>query len=246
MQILELLSETGALSVSQAAALMKQNRSTTHRFFATLETLGYVLKDKDSRYRLSLKSFVIGNRTTALSSIQSLAKPYMEELALRHGETVHLVQMVNLDVVTINVVTGRNAIRFDTHIGQRVPAHQVSTGKALLAFQSQAGIRQYLDKTGFTPRDPQNTVSRACLEKELQSIKKARFAIDDEGWNTGLRSVAMPIFDTCHLASHALGVSGPCQRMTREKIAAMQKDLETATGSLTRAAGGPYQGALKC
>ena len=60
MNVLELLSDNEALTVTQVAKLMNINRAGSHRFLSTLKELGYADKDDSSRYFLTSKVVELG------------------------------------------------------------------------------------------------------------------------------------------------------------------------------------------
>ena len=224
LQVIELLAKNKSLSVTEVAKYLDQNRSASHRFLATLHELGYVLKDDQSRYRLSLKLFELGNRIDDVDEVRSIARPFMRELSSTHRETVNLGRMEGNDVVTIDTVLGPEVIKFDSRIGERSPVHTLAMGKAILAFRSKEEQKAYAEAARFAKLTPKTIASKTAFKKELEAIAKQGYSMDEEEWCMGLRCVAIPIFNDTE-PSYALSVSGPTSRMTPEKVAAIQAEL---------------------
>jgi IclR family KDG regulon transcriptional repressor len=86
IKILETLSEYKALTVSEVAKLLTSNRAASHCFLATLRELGYVEKDENDRYHLTLKILEIGMRVSTHSEVNRIARLYMQELSLAYNE----------------------------------------------------------------------------------------------------------------------------------------------------------------
>ncbi|GAB6063428.1 IclR family transcriptional regulator [Deferrisoma palaeochoriense] len=238
LRILELLADRGELSVSEVARSLDLNRSAAHRFLATLRELQYVTQDPRSlRYRLSMKAFEIGNRVANVVEIREVARPYMRDLAARHGETVNLGFWDRGDVVHVDKVESRETLRVDAPIGSRVPAHTVALGKAILAFRPPEEQEQYLVSAKLEPRTPNTITNPSILRRELQQVRERGYAIDNEELCLGLRCVAAPVFDYSEHPAYAVSLSGPTLRMTDEKVARMQKDLKEVCGRLSRQLG---------
>ena len=225
LEVLEILAEQKALSVTEVARLLGQNRSASHRFLATLRDMGYVVQDAQSRYRLSMRLFELGHKIDNMSEIRSIARSYMRKLVDIHGETVNLGRMDGIEMVTIDVVQGTQVIKYDAQIGERSPAHTLAMGKAILAFSSEETQRTYLDRAEFRQITPNTLPDRASFEKELRLIHKRGYAIDNEEWAIGLRCIAAPLFDLSHPPFYAISVSGPTTRITGSAIKKIAKNL---------------------
>jgi DNA-binding IclR family transcriptional regulator len=234
LKIIELLSESNPLSVSEVAKRLNQNRSASHRFLATLKELGYVIQDSNARYKLSLKMFEIGNRLSEVKAIRPISRPFMHELVAKYHETVNLGHIEHTDVTTIETVSSKEAIKFDSVIGERSPAYTLAMGKAMMAYMPQEERNYSLDKIEFHALTDKTITNRAKFEEELTIIRNQGFAVDDEEWAIGLRCVAVPIFDIDGHADYAISVSGPLQRMTDQAIILISKDLQHICQLITR------------
>ncbi|MCG8473341.1 MAG: IclR family transcriptional regulator [Desulfobacterales bacterium] len=233
LQVIELLAKNKTLSVTEVAKHLDQNRSASHRFLATLHELGYVLKDSQSRYRLSLKLFEIANHIDDVDEVRSMTRPFMRELSTTHRETVNLGRLEGSDVVTIDTVLGPEVIKFDSRIGERSPAHTLAMGKAILAFRSKEEQTTYAENARFSRLTPKTIATKTAFKKELEAIRNQGFAMDEEEWCLGLRCVAIPLFNDTE-PSYALSVSGPTSRMTPEKVSALQSELLMVSRALSQ------------
>ncbi|WP_176761292.1 IclR family transcriptional regulator [Desulforhopalus singaporensis] len=227
LNILEILAENGSLSVTELAKLSGQNRSASHRFLAALKDLGYLHQGADSKYSLSLKLFEIANKIDDIDTVRSLARSFMRELSNLYGETVNLGRLDGSDIIVVDAVLGTEVIKFDSHIGDRSPAHTLAMGKAILASRSDEEQQEYLNKCVFKALTSHTITDKQSLQSELVKIKNQGYSIDDEEWALGLRCIAIPIFNA-PLPSYAISVSGPTSRMNPEKIEKLRSDLMMA------------------
>ncbi len=234
LRVLELLAGKESLTVTEVAGLLELDRSACHRFLLTLRDMGYVKADQRARYRLTLKVFEIGNKIANIIEVRPVARPYMRKLVNLHKETVNLGYLDGFDIVTIDVVSGREVIRFDSPIGSRSPIHTLAMGKAILAFRPQEQQAEYLESVDFQPFTTNTITDGKRFRKELEKVRRQGYALDNEEWAIGVCCVAAPVFDFTHHPSHAISISGPSRNFTDKKVAQIVKDLTVLCKSLSK------------
>lgn len=237
LQIVEFLAENNDLSVTEIARALKQDRSTCNRFLMTLKDLGYIATGSGGRYRPTLKMFEIGNKIASTVEVRPQARGYMKKLAGMFGETVNLGRLDGFDVVTIDVVSGQEIIRFDAPIGNRSPIHTLAMGKAILAYCPEEEQKTYLASAELRAFTQNTIVDKSKFRRELSRIRKQGYATDNEEWALGIRCVAVPIFDYTTFPSHAISISGPSVRLNDEQIARIVPELKGVGRSLSNELG---------
>lgn len=239
IRILELLAESEALGVSEVAALLDINRSASHRFLATLRELGYVEKGDDGKYRLTFRILEQGMKVADRFEIRRIARPFMQRLSGLTRETINLGFWDGGHVVMLDKIDGRNILRMDTRIGAREPAYCTALGKAILAFLPADERDAYVDRVVFEPFSINTITTPTRLRRELEAVRDAGFATDDEEMAAGLRCVAAPVFDYTGRPRYALSVSGPAMRMAPDYIRSIQGEVRRACAELSAALGKP-------
>ncbi|NLC63674.1 MAG: IclR family transcriptional regulator, partial [Thermoanaerobacterales bacterium] len=150
LKILEYLSKKKEASVSEVSSYLNVNKSTAHRFLASMKHVGFVDQNSENqKYKLSLKVFEIGNRVVEGLNLREIAKPVMHELSDLTGETVNLGIIDNYDVVYIEKVLSKNTLRQDCPIGGRDKIHATALGKAMIAFKPSEYVEKYVEKKGL-------------------------------------------------------------------------------------------------
>ena len=157
----------------------------------------------------------------------------MRKLVNLHQETVNLGYLDGFDIVTIDVVSGRAVIRFDSPIGSRSPIHTLAMGKAILAYRPEEQQADYLESVNFKPFTPNTITDMEQFRKELEKVRRQGYALDNEEWAIGVCCVAAPVFYFTHHPSHAISISGPSRNFTDEKVAQIVKDLTILCKSLS-------------
>lgn len=205
-------------TLDDIAKIVGLTRSNTHRTLQTLAHAGYVRRDPETgNYGCTLKLFELGARLLGSLDVRRLAPPFLRKLSRLTGETVHLSVLDGLDVVYIDKIDSAQPLQAYSTIGGRAPAYAVATGKILLAFQAHDYLEHYSD--AITRHTNETRVSLLALRQELSDAARIGYAINRGEWRQGIGGVAAPVFNGLGEIVAALGVSGPLERMTHQKMA---------------------------
>jgi DNA-binding IclR family transcriptional regulator len=241
LRILELLAAQGDMSASRVASHLNTSRAASHRFLTTLRDLGYVEKTEEGRFRLSFKVLELGMQKLDSFEARHTVHPYMQELALAFGETVNFGHWDGQSIVHLDKINSKEVFRLDVGMGAAAPAYCTGLGKAILAFLDHGELDAYLDTVALAAITPKTITTPQKLKADIARIRKRGYAVDDEELSLGLRCVAAPIFDYTGKPNYALSLSGPTQRMTKEKINAIQSQLVPICRKISRQIGAPEQ-----
>lgn len=221
-EILEVIRKLDGASVSEIAEQVDIGQSAVYNYLTTLTREEYVDKAGDE-YHLGLSFFGLGTHARNRTPIYDTAQPHIDELA---DETGHLVTLcIETDGVGTYLYQsrGEDGIDIDVHEGHPVPLHSTALGKAILAFRSREEVNAVIDHHGL-PRSTEHTITdRADLHAELEQISERRYAVSQEEWRNGLRSLAVPIVDAHGCAIAAVGIA--CPVYWNEDTAAFDDDL---------------------
>lgn len=234
LSILNLFLDEEELSANEIAKRIGVSRSTAFRFMVTLENRGFVTKTANGKYRLGLNMFSLGMIAYNRMELVSLVHPYLTEMAESSGETCHASILDDgVHVMFIDRVLGSSFLKMDTAIGFRLYAHCTATGKAILAFQPEQTISQYMRRADFEPVTQQSIRSAQNLQRILDNIRRDGFACDNEEAEPGLTCYAMPLLDSRGHAYAAISISGPTTRMEANKARHVQR-LSEAVAKISR------------
>ena len=183
-----------ALSVSDAAARVSLPRPTARRLLMTLEKLGYV-RSSNGLYTLTTKVLELGTAYVATLGIWELARPHLEALVARTGESSSMSQLDGSDIVYVARVPVPKIIALSVHIGTRFPAVATSMGHVLLADLPRHELSAALKTPSQSGIIPRITPSRRDLDRELAQVRDRGWALSDERLSLGIRSIAAPVRD---------------------------------------------------
>ncbi|HZB76422.1 MAG TPA: IclR family transcriptional regulator [Solirubrobacteraceae bacterium] len=215
--LLETLSASGELGLTELAARASLVPSTTHRLLHTLAKRGYVAQNPETgHYRLGYKIIeVAGTLEHRLARLRVVARGHLDALQRATGETSNLVVLDAGRVIYIDQVQGSRSVRMFTAVGAAAPAHTTGSGKAIMAFEPPevAETRYAAGGESLERLTPRTLVTLADLKADFARIRRRRYAIDNEEHEEGVACVAGPIFDHTGRPVAAISVSGPSARI---------------------------------
>jgi DNA-binding IclR family transcriptional regulator len=110
-------------------------------------------------------------------------------------------------------------------------------GKCLLLGFDEARLEELVKKQGLPALTPHTIHSLQDLKRELETVRRQGWAIDNEECEIGARCVAAPIRDYTGRIVAAISTSGPVFRMTEEKMEYMKIRITQAAGEISRLLG---------
>lgn len=230
--------DSAELTINALAASADVPRSTAFRILATLEAAGFVERGQVAdTYRLGPSALLVGGAALRHLDFQQRLRPQLEALMQATGETVHLVIFRDHQTLVVDKIDSYHAIRLVSGIGFRSPLHATSAGKLMLAHQPAARIDHILRQHPFTPFTAHTITDADALRQHFDQIRQQGYAVDDEEFEPGLRCVAAPIRDSSHAVVAGVSISGPTQRMTREKVATLIPVLLSHAEQMSRTLG---------
>jgi DNA-binding IclR family transcriptional regulator len=224
--------ETPELTLSELSRRVGAHKSSTFRLLSTLEAHGFVQRSPAGRgYRLGWKPLELAGRLRY--GLRELAAPFLEELAERSGEIVHLSILDGAEIVYLDKHGRSQPLTVSTRVGGRSPAHASAMGKALLAGLPPAALRRLLGGRRLKRFTPTTITEPRRLARELQAIRRQGFALDNEETFPGIRCVAAPLRDQEGRVLAAVSVTVPAQRMGARRQAELKNWVMDTAGRIS-------------
>jgi DNA-binding IclR family transcriptional regulator len=225
--VLRAFGNQGLLGITDLANVTGLPKSTTHRLVTALVNEGLLVQDEDShKYALSLRVTALGASILSSHAVRKTARPMLMELRDLTRESVHLAVLEGMEAVIIDTEDSYFFVRAVNVPGQHLPAHAVSTGKVLLAYQWEVRLREILGHMSLV-RYTHNTITDPrLLFEELRSVRANGYAISSGELEDGIDAVAAPIFDHLNTVVAAVSIGGPserCRPKQAELIAAVTR-----------------------
>jgi DNA-binding IclR family transcriptional regulator len=230
LTLLGLFSERRRLSVGTVAKELQVAPSTASRLVAMLEHHGYVSGNAGSRdYIVGAKLRDIGLAAVRELDIRPQMRPYLEALSAETGETAQLGILQGQYVIFLDCVEGHHNLRVSSRVGSLLPAHCLSTGKALLAELPPDDFALLYPRERLQQLTPQTISSTAKLQRAINDVRKRGYASSFSESETGISTVAVSIRDMAGRTRCAVSLAAPDSRLT-------SKNAETFANVLRRSA----------
>jgi DNA-binding IclR family transcriptional regulator len=238
--ILDVLASNGdgGTSLKEVSNLLGMSKSTAHRYLTTLEKLAVVERNEKDHFRLGLKLIKLAGAFLSDHNLRNVSEPLLNEVAAQTQETIHLAVPSINEVVYIAKVDSPHSIRMASRIGARMPMYCTSLGKAILAHYSFNRVEEIIHE-GMPARTPYTITSAQALRAELERVHAQGFATDDQENEMGVRCVGAPIFDYTTKVIGAISVSGPANRMSKERSLDLGPLVRDAALEVSRRMGYP-------
>jgi IclR family transcriptional regulator, pca regulon regulatory protein len=206
------------LGIAEIAEELGMSRSTTHRYVITLVALGYLEQGASRKYRLGLRVTDLGMSALNSTGLREHARPYLEELRQRTSYTASIAVLDGADVLWVDRVRSfrRNQSRadLDQSPGSRLPAYCTAMGKLLLANLPDSEQRDVLASTRPGKRGPNTITSKRALREELEHVRDAGFAVNDQELSSEIFAIAAPVRDGGSEVVAAVGLSAHSDTIT--------------------------------
>lgn len=206
------------LTLTDLSKTLDLPKSSVLRLIANLEMRHFVEQDRNSRYRIGLRVFSIGGQALADSNVRTCARPYLEDLTQRVGESTYLAILDQDQALYIDRIESPMPVLSLSPIGSHRPLHITAVGKVLLAAMDAGDALEILDRRAAFDKGRTPPVEPGELSRCLQKIAVQGYAVDVGEFDKGLTCLAAPIRDAHGDVIAALGVSGPSWRVTDERV----------------------------
>lgn len=201
----------GPSAIGQRVAL---DKATVMRLLRTLVEAGYVTQDeKTRRYRLTGKILWLAHCVTARLDLRSVARPHLTALRDELGETVHLGVMEDLRVVYVDKLEAENSIQLVSAIGQAMPLHSTSLGKAMLAALPDEEREGKYVRMDFLPRTDRTIPDLATFREEIRRTQRRGYSTDDRENEPFGACVGAAIVGADGRPVGAISIAGPSFRI---------------------------------
>lgn len=224
LSVLEALGrELRPLTLSEIARAMGTNKVTAGRFCHTLAELGFISRNQEKRYSLTPKILTLGYAAVRSLPWYDVARYYLERLSTEISErAASMTVLEGGEIMYILRVRKERDMPWDLQVGAKLPVHATSQGKVLMAFGPREIVDSILKDLEFRPFTPKTTPSLPVFMEQLRTIRRKRYAVNDEEVIVGLRSIAAPVVDSNGVAIAAINVEVLSKSYT---VAEIERDL---------------------
>lgn len=236
--VLRILARTGSAGVTEVAEEMGVHKSTISRLLKALEAQGMAQSSGRGKYQLGLGILHLANAIPMRLDLTREARPVLEALAAKFGETVNLAVLSSNHVVNIDEAFGPSTLAATQNwMGRLTPIHATSSGKVFLASLSPAQRSRILTDLGMPAVTQQTITSRQELEEQLLTVAQRGYATVRGELEDGLNGIAVPIRGHEGTVIGAVSIAGPSFRFEPERVPGLIDELKAASRKISEKMG---------
>ncbi len=202
------------MTISQLSLKTGFSRAAVRRCLYTLSKLGFAGAEDGSRYSLRPRMLTLSHTYTASNTLSSAAQPILERMSAALRESFSVATLDGDDIVYIARTQVNRVMAVDLHIGSRLPAYCTSMGRVLLAYLPTEQLEQYLDRAVLTPHTTRTITSAEKLRLALRNVRRTGYALVDQEYEVGLRSLAVPVYSAAGRVVATVNLSGSAPRLS--------------------------------
>lgn len=192
-------------------------RASVFRLLQTLEQMGFVERVNDSpNYKLSVGILRLGFEYLASMELNEYGIPIIEELRDKCSYSSHLVVRDGREVVFVAKAPGRQSVFHSVQVGARLPAHATVLGRLLLADLDMTELSLLYPETPLPTYTPQTPSTLVQLKALIDQDKANGYGISQGGFETGISTIAAPVFNDHHRVVAAISITVPAQQVEQQ------------------------------
>lgn len=222
-------------SIAVLSKELKMGKSTVHRLLATLREFDLVWFDPGT------SNYALGSRILRWSELlvrQNLlvrhGLPILRELVNISRETSNLAVLEGTDVLYVAQFESMERLRMSETVGERIPAHATSLGKALLATLADKEFDELYRKVDTLKSITAHTITdKARFKEHLQKVRQDGVAYDFEENVVGVVCMGAVVRNFSGKPIAAMSISMPIQRLRGENMITFKEHLLKAATKLS-------------
>lgn len=219
------------LSLSDIRRFTGMPNSTVARLVRTLVASDLLQRTGDD-YCVGLRVLSWASAASAGSDLLVAAEPVAAQLRDVTGETTGLYIRRGTTRVAVIVKLSPRSIIYRSDVGQLMPMHLGAAGKVFMAHDERVLNAVLVNTLDQAPGD-----SRVALDRQLDFVRVNGWLLTEEERETGLNSMAAPVFDATGSVVAALAVGGPSFRLDRAAAEEFGPLVAEAARALSRRLG---------
>lgn len=210
-------------------------RASVFRILQTLEAMGFVERvGEGPSYKLGIAVLRLGFEYLASMELAEHGRPIIDELSSATGYSAHLVVRDGREVVFVAKASMHAFVYNSIQVGARLPAHATVLGRVLLAGLDVAGLTRLYGGTALQTFTPQTPPTVQVLHGLVQADAVRGYGISEGGFETGICTVAAPVFDDHRKVAAAVSITVPGPRVAPDQLPGLVEHVRQAASRLTQ------------
>ena len=206
------------MTLSEVATRTGMNRAKARRFLLTLHALGYVRKQQ-RYFELAPRVLQLGYAFLSANNYRDVIQQHLEDITAETGESSSLGVLDGNDVIYVARSAAKHRLMAITlSVGTRLPAAHTSMGRMLLAQLSDTDLDHFLASVALESYTDKTVTDVSELRNQIIKARQQGYAISDQELDSGLRSIAVPVYDAKQHLMGAINISTNAARVDLDTL----------------------------
>ncbi|MFB6079117.1 MAG: IclR family transcriptional regulator [Halarchaeum sp.] len=211
LAIVERLRGVDGARIRDLEADLDMTKGAIHNHLSTLREHGYVVKNGDE-YALSFRFLTVGGQIRRNHPLYRHGRAKVDQLAEDTDMLTNLVTEQDGRGVYLYQARGDYAVNLDTHVGYRIPLHNIAVGKAILASLPESRVDDIIERWGLPAATEKTITDPDELRAELADVREQGYATEHGERTEGLACIGAPVRLDDDLLG-AISISAPTRRL---------------------------------
>lgn len=186
-------------------------RSSTFNLVGTIAEKGWLYEPRARNgYYPSPRWLTLARTVAEAEPLPDAVHALVTEIADKTGETTAIAALAGTNAIFLDVVESTFSVRYFAQIGDRVPVHASSVGRAILSQHSPEERRAIYRKIKFEPFSDTTPMSADSIEQELAGATERGYHQSSSEYIADLAGVAVSL--PLNHRRLSLVVAGPTSR----------------------------------
>ncbi|WP_110401795.1 IclR family transcriptional regulator domain-containing protein [Sphaerotilus hippei] len=209
--------ERPRLTISEVARRTGLSRAAARRCLLTLMHLGYARQD-ERHFLLTPKVMRLGQSYLYSARLPRALQPQLQKIAMAMQEASSAGVLDGDDVISVAAATAGRVVSSTLQPGTRVPAYCTANGRVLVAWLPAPERDAWLARQDLRALTPRTLTDAASLRDELARVRAQGYALVDQEYEPGLRTVAVPLRNRLGDIECAMNVSVHAARVPIDEL----------------------------
>jgi len=230
--------DMGVTELSRALGIQK---STTHNLLRTLLVRDFVRQTDSGRYTLGFRLMPLGLACTEHLDIRRIAYPILHDLVKESNEVGLLAVLSNDQLTVIERMEPSRTVFVMPCFNYFNTFHSTSLGKVFLSFGPEELYKKVMSQP-LIQYTASTTLDKQVLIKEIELIRKQRYAISSDETFIGVTCISAPIINANGKLEAAISISGSSTALGKDVNPAIIAVLKQKSAEISRHLG--YRGSF--
>lgn len=202
------------IGLNELTKSLKISKNKVFRLLMNLKSRNFIEQSETTgKYSLGLKNYVLGQVAIKTSPVYYNAQVIVDELRNLINETCCFSVIRSKAVINVCVAESMQVVRVVQGNLHLSPIHCTAAGKLLIAYKDMGETMSLVGMNALLKYTPSTIIDLFELKKEIGTIKNQGYATENQEYEEGVFSFAVPVRDNRDEVIGAISVSMPLCRL---------------------------------